>query len=414
MSRRCIAGLLAGAAVGAEGARISRKSSLESSGSKELAGVPVLNYNLAYGGRAVQKDEKEHWVVVAKRDVSTAKLEEMCKSAKVCEMVGHPSEGGVPFFEVYSTEQELEQVLALAPEQMEFAEPDGTFEEDPDESDEPAQSRSWGVGRVGVPNRFADGAGASIYVFDTGIRVTHNDFSGRASHGFDCTTGNLRECDGSPGCGQDVRGHGTHCAGSAAGDEFGVASKAKLYSGKVLSDSGSGSFSWSYAGLDWVASSRAKPAVVSMSLGGRGTSSAMRSAVERAVAAGVVVSVASGNSNSDACNFSPAFVMKAITVGSTDSRDARSSFSNYGRCVQIWAPGSSIVSADVSGDNRVSTKSGTSMACPHVSGAAALVLGQDPSKSPAQVLDFLVERSEKDAITGLRQGDVNYFLNVAS
>merc|ERR1719251_390715 len=146
-------------------------------------------------------------------------------------------------------------------------------------------------------------------------------------------------------CAVDRDGHGTHCAGSAAGATFGVAPSAAVRSIKVLGDNGSGSWSWSYYALDWLATSPTRPAVASMSLGGSGTQQAMRDAVDAAVNAGVTVVVAGGNSNSDACNFSPAFVPSAITVGSTTSRDRRSSFSNYGSCTNIWAPGSDVLSA---------------------------------------------------------------------
>jgi len=181
---------------------------------------------------------------------------------------------------------------------------------------------------------------------------------------------------------------------------------------KVLSDQGSGSWSWSYYALDWLATHDVRPAVASMSLGGSGTQQAMRDAVDAAVNGGVTVVVAGGNSNSDACNFSPAFVPSAITVGSTTSLDERSSFSNYGPCTNIWAPGSSVLSADVGSDTGSSTKSGTSMACPHVSGAAALILAADPTKKAPAVLAELTQMSEKDALTGLRAGDVNHLLSV--
>merc|ERR1719491_294658 len=156
------------------------------------------------------------------------------------------------------------------------------------------------------------------------------------------------------------------------------------------------------------------PAIASMSLGSSGTPAAMKRAVDGAVAAGVVVVVAGGNSNRDACTFSPAFVPAAVTVGSTDSTDKRSSFSNYGICTGIWAPGSAITSAGVGDDTGSRTFSGTSMACPHVSGGAALVLGESPTKSPAEVLVDLVDRAEKGAISDLKNGDVNVFLWVGS
>jgi len=378
--------------------------------------VPLLNYDLAYGGRAAQKHEKEHWVVVAKPGISSAKLEELCASVKGCEAVGHPSEGGIPYFEIHSTEQELEQVLALAPGQMEFVEPDGMFYLDPEESVEAVTpSGSWGLGRVGVPAGFGSGgSGTHIYVLDTGIRWTHQDFGGRASAAIDATSGQLTVCStGDASCGGDVQGHGTHCAGTAGGSQYGVAPAASLYSGKVLSDRGSGSWGWSYSALDWLAMDAQRPAISSMSLGGSGTQSAMARAVDGAVNAGVTVVVAAGNSNRDACTFSPAFVPSAVTVGSSDSRDRRSSFSNFGSCVEIWAPGSRITSAGVRSDSASATFDGTSMACPHVSGGAALVLNANPSTSPAAVLQELVDRAEKDALSGLRNGDVNVLLNVS-
>merc|ERR1719199_916779 len=197
-------------------------------------------------------------------------------------------------------------------------------------------------------------------------------------------------------CAGDAQGHGTHCAGTAAGETYGVAPAAKVKSVKVLSDRGSGSWSWSYYALDWLASNPTRPAIASMSLGGSGTQQAMRDAVNAAVNSGVVVVVAGGNSNGDACRFSPAFVPSAITVGSTTSRDARSSFSNYGSCTNIWAPGSSIVSASHRSDTGSTSLSGTSMACPHVAGGAALVLEANPSMKASAVLSKL----QDDAVTG--------------
>lgn len=414
VSKRCIAGLFASAALGVDGARLSRNGS--KGGSKVVAGVPILNYGLAYGGHAAQKDAKEHWVVVAKSGATTDKLKELCTSAKVCERVGHPSNGGMPFFEIYSTESELEKVLAMSPGDIDFVEPDGMFHLDPKEDEAEASSAaSWGLDRIDAPNRYATGAGAHIYVLDTGVRWTHNDFGDRAEPALDMTSGELELCSpGSSTCAADVRGHGTHCAGTAAGRTFGVAPGALVYGIKVLSDTGSGSWSWSYSSLDWLSRDAAKPAIASMSLGGSGTQQAMRAAVDAAVAAGVTVVVAAGNSNSDACFFSPAFVPSAITVGSTDSADRRSGFSNYGSCVEIWAPGSRIVSADVAGDDQSSTKSGTSMACPHVSGAAALVLGENSGFTPAQVMADLADRAELGAISDLRVEDNNILLWVGS
>jgi len=378
--------------------------------------VPLLNYDLAYGGRAAQKQEKEHWVVMAKPGTSTAKLEELCASVKGgCEAVGHPSEGGIPYFEVHSSEQELEQVLASAPGQLEFVEPDVEWYLDPEESEATSVAPLWGLDRVDNSNRFAEGAGAHIYVLDTGVRWTHTDFGGRASAAIDATSGffgRLRVCNGEADCGNDVQGHGTHCAGTAGGTTYGVASRALLYSGKVLGDRGNGNWGWTTSALDWLAVNANSPAISSMSLGGPGTQASMRRAVEGAVNAGVTVVVAAGNSNRDACTFSPAFVPSAVTVGSTDSTDARSGFSNFGSCVEIWAPGSAITSAAVGDDTSAVTFSGTSMACPHVSGGAALVLGLRSDMTPAEVLEDLLGRAQRDAISDLMDGDVNIFLKV--
>merc|ERR1711972_593023 len=230
----------------------------------------------------------------------------------------------------------------------------------------------------------------------------------------DMTVGDPKECNGDLSCAGDRQGHGTHCAGTAAGDTYGVANAAQVKSVKVLSDQGSGSWSWSYYALDWLATNPTRPAVASMSLGGSGTQQAMADAVNAAVNAGVVVVVAGGNSNSDACNFSPAFVPSAITVGATTSTDARSSFSNYGSCTNIWAPGSSVVSASHTSNSATRTLSGTSMACPHVSGGAALVLQRNPSCTASRVLGRLQDVAFNNVLSGLFSSDTNKLLNVRS
>lgn len=183
---------------------------------------------------------------------------------------------------------------------------------------------------------------------------------------------------------------------------------------KVLSDSGSGSWSWSYSALDWLATQGERPAVASMSLGGSGTQNAMKVAVDTAVDSGVTVVVAGGNDNSDACGFSPAFVPKAITVGSTTSTNTRSSFSNYGKCTDIWAPGSDIVSASFRSDTGSSTLSGTSMACPHVSGGAALLLQSNGGLKSADIIDSMLDSAITDGISGLKTGDTNKLLWVGA
>lgn len=405
-----VAGVLAGVAMVSEGMRVSKQGSAGSG--KTLGGVPVLNYQTAYGGKArASAGEKEHWMVFAKKGVTTKTLEDLCKSSGACEKTGHPSEGGVPFFEVYTTEEGLEKVLSEAQGAVDFVEPDGTFELDDPASDLTPERASWGLGRVGADSRPNEGAGTHIYIFDTGIRVSHTDFGGRAITTLDCTTGNsCAPCNGDASCGGDVQGHGTHCAGTAGGTSYGVAPSATLHAVKVLSDSGSGDFSWSIDSLDWMGDNGESRSVASMSLGGRGIVNGMAVAIDAAVANGIVVSVAGGNSNMDACSFSPAFVPSAITVGSTAADDSRSWFSNFGSCTNIWAPGSDITSAGVDSDSASDTQSGTSMACPHVSGGAALLLASGTGSG--QILSTLQDNAQQNVITGLRDGDTNLLLNV--
>merc|ERR1712129_221089 len=265
---------------------------------------------------------------------------------------------------------------------------------------------------VGADQRGRSGAKATIFVLDTGVRVTHNDFSGRAAPALDMTIGAPKECGSDLSCAGDKQGHGTHCAGTAAGDTFGVAPGSAVRSVKVLGDNSRGQWSWIIGGLDWVATSSTRPAVVSMSLGALGLQNALRDGVDAAVSSGVVVVVAGGNNNQDACGASPAFVPSAITVGSTTSLDTRSSFSNYGSCTDIWAPGSRIASATHTGDTGRRILSGTSMACPHVSGGAALVLEANPSFSASKVAKCLLSSAKVDAISDLRSGDTNALLYV--
>merc|ERR1719343_1863821 len=314
---------------------------------------------------------------------------------------------------VSCTESELETLVKKAKGVVKYVEPDFPVDAIP-EIDAAPEAATWGLNRIAADQRDRVGAGATVFVLDTGVRVSHNDFSGRAQPGADVSSGTLVECNGNLNCAGDVQGHGTHCAGTAVGATYGVAPSAQMRSVKVLGDNGSGQFSWSYDALDWLAINGVRPAVASMSLGGSGTQQAMKDALDAAVAAGVVVSVAAGNSNTDACNFSPAFVPSAITVGSTDSTDSRSYFSCYGTCVDIWAPGSSVVSASHLSNSGTTTLSGTSMACPHVSGAAALILGEDNSKSLQKVISDLLDDAARDYITGLKAGDTNALLYVGA
>lgn len=269
---------------------------------------------------------------------------------------------------------------------------------------------TWGIDRIDQDSRplsgtytyDADGTGVSVYIIDTGINITHNDFGGRAQKGIDEITPG--------GSAADCNGHGTHVSGTVGGTTWGVAKNVHLYAVRVLNCSGSGTTGGVIAGIDWVTQNHASPAVANMSLGG-GFSVSLNQAVANAVASGVTFAVAAGNSAADACNSSPSSEPLAITVGSTTSTDAMSSFSNYGSCVDIFAPGSSITSAWYTTNSATNTISGTSMASPHVAGAAALYLSANPSANPAAVASALTGNASANKITtSLPSGTPNKLL----
>ncbi|MGI3002345.1 S8 family peptidase [Shewanella algae] len=246
-----------------------------------------------------------------------------------------------------------------------------------------------------------DGSGVTAFVIDTGVRNTHNEFGGRASSGYDFID---NDNDSS-----DCNGHGTHVAGTIGGSSYGVAKNVNIVGVRVLNCSGSGSNSGVISGINWVKNNAQGPSVANMSLGG-GASQALDDAVNAAVAAGISFVVAAGNDNSNACNYSPARAANAVTVGSTTSTDSRSSFSNYGTCLDIYAPGSSITSAWYNSNSATNTISGTSMASPHVAGVAALYLAENPALSPTQLTNLLVSRASSGKVGDAKTGSPNKLL----
>lgn len=270
---------------------------------------------------------------------------------------------------------------------------------------------TWGLDRIDQINNVLDlkyqwdndGAGVDAYVIDTGIRLSHVEFSGRTKSGYSA----IKDRRGTSDC----NGHGTHVAGTIGGTTYGVAKKVNLIPVRVLDCRGSGFTSDITKGIDWIINDHKNgiPAVANLSLGG-GASSALDTSVQSLISDGVVTVVAAGNSNVDASNTSPARVEAAITVGATTSNDARASYSNFGSILDIFAPGSSITSAGYQSDTATATMSGTSMAAPHVAGAAARYLSQNKLKSPADVRAALVSVATKSIVTNPGSGSPNILL----
>jgi hypothetical protein len=268
---------------------------------------------------------------------------------------------------------------------------------------------TWGIDRIdqrALPlsttyNYNNDGTGVTVYIIDTGINYTHNEYSGRAFFGVDEIIPSTN--------GLDCNGHGSHVSGTVGGTTYGVAKKVKLVAVRVLSCAGSGSTAGVVAGIDWVTANRVLPAAANMSLGG-GFSATLNAAVTNSIAAGVTYGIAAGNSAADACNSSPSSTPNAVTVGATDITDHWASFSNFGPCVDIDAPGVNITSAWMGSNTATNTISGTSMATPHVVGAAALYLQSNPSATPAQVAAALTSNATNGTIIGVPNGTVNKLL----
>ncbi|KNE81735.1 MULTISPECIES: S8 family peptidase [Streptomyces] len=271
---------------------------------------------------------------------------------------------------------------------------------------------SWGLDRLDQRElpldssyTYPDSAGEGItaYVIDTGVRISHQDFGGRASYGYDAVDGDTSADDGV--------GHGTHVAATIAGTEHGVAKKAEIVAVRVLDDNGSGTEAGVIAGIDWVTKNAVKPAVANLSLGGS-ASDALDAAVRGSIASGVTYVVAAGNSGADASTSSPARVAEAVTVGAVTKAGARSGFSNYGESVDLFAPGSAITSATNAGDTATDTASGTSMAAPHVAGAAALLLGDRPAAAPAEVSGTLVSSAVPGTVGNPGDGSPDRLLHI--
>ena len=260
------------------------------------------------------------------------------------------------------------------------------------------------------------GAGVHVYVLDSGIRASHTEFGGRVTGGYDFV-----DDDDNP---DDEYEHGTEVAGVIGASTYGVAKFVSLHAVRVLDNTGDGSFSDVVAGINWVIDNHSSPAVINMSLGAKSTSTSINTAVANAVAAGITVVVAAGNTDpippsvnggADACTWTPASAPEALTVGATTSSDSRDTgYSNYGSCLDLFAPGTGIKTTYNSNDTATTVKSGTSLSAPFVTGAAALYLADHPSASPAQVASALTAQATSDVLTNIGTGSPNLLLAVFS
>ncbi len=374
---------------------------LQFAGTTSAQGAPTGDLRLAPSATAVQNS----WIVVLKDGTSTAATTALADRSGGS--VDHIFRSALKGFSAKMSKAQAAE-LATDP-RVAYVEQDAVVR-----INDTQPNATWGLDRVDQRNLPLSGtythntaaSNVTAYIIDTGIRTSHSEFGGRARLGTD-TVG-----DGQNG--NDCQGHGTHVAGTVGGKNYGVAKGVKLVAVRVLNCTGSGTNAGVIAGVDWVTANAVKPAVANMSLGG-GANTTLDNAVKRSIASGVSYAIAAGNGNilgwpANACNYSPARVPEAITVGATDKNDRRASFSNYGTCLDLFAPGVGITSAWKDNDTATNTISGTSMATPHTAGVAALYLANNPTASPAQVRDAVVNNATSGKVQDPRTGSPNKLL----
>jgi subtilisin family serine protease len=380
--------------------------------SDEIA-APSTDASFAATPAAASQRIPNRYIVVLRNDVRDVPGLARGLAAAHGGSVGHVYEAALKGFSITLGSDAAAEAIARNPN-VAYVEPDQVVMASATQN-----NATWGLDRIDQRSRTlsttfsytSTGSGVTAYIVDSGIRTSHSDFGGRASVGYDAFGGD----------GQDCNGHGTHVAGTVGGTTYGVAKSVTLVGVRVLGCDGSGSATGLLAGIDFVAKAKAaaplRPMVANMSLGFGGIVSSIDQAVNNAIAGGTTFVVAAGNSNRDACNFSPARATNAITVGATTNTDYRASYSNFGACLDIFAPGSDITSAWHTGNTATNRISGTSMASPHVAGVVALYqsLNTTPSAtpSPAAVRGALVGASTSSTVLKAGRNSPNRLLFTA-
>jgi subtilisin family serine protease len=372
------------------------------------AAVSAVALGLVGPAATAASSSKADYIVVLNDSVSSPRAVADEHAARFNGRLKHVYESALKGYAVSLNENQAER-LAADP-RVAYVEPDGEMLADTTQT-----NATWGLDRIdqsalpldGGFTYLNTGTGVTAYVIDTGIRLAHDEFGGRATSGFDSVDG---------GSADDCNGHGTHVAGTVGGSTYGVAKSVALVAVRVLGCGGSGSTSGVIAGVDWVTANHAagQPAVANMSLGGS-RSNALDQAVRNSIGDGVAYAIAAGNGNifgfaADACKVSPARVADAMTTSATNSSDVKASWANYGRCVDWFAPGVSITSAWYTSNTATNTISGTSMATPHTAGVAALYLQGNPGASPAAVRSALYSLTTKNVVVSPGSGSPNALL----
>jgi len=354
------------------------------------------------------KTELKSWTCTMTKYCTHEELQVISDQFQLGQHTTHPTQ--LPFVHGFMTDEGIDQLKATYSFLVSDCEEDPFVQkawEKPVPADLGGDRRTypWGIVDIDADVGRGRGVGVNVYVLDTGIRTTHTLFGGRAFPGLDHSGGALNVCLSSDTtCAADVHGHGTHCAGTVGAATYGVADGSTIWAMKVLNDGGWGYTWWSIDTEQWILTNGARPAVVSMSLGGPTQSTAEQTSIDSLTNDGITVVVAAGNQNSDACNYNPAWIASAITVASYASGGGKSGFSNYGTCIDVWAPGSSILSLSVLDDTSIAINSGTSMACPHVSGLTAIMYHENPTAgtmTAAQRWSLLTASQRTGYVTGI-------------